>query len=116
MVVNLGTGGFIIYPTGRVLKKIPGYLSELLLISSTMETQYALEGTINGIANTPQCTATAPIRLCDADPAPVCLCSPETIGLGSPYWRPNIPFFLSKSAKTLNPPVRRRVVLVGIIF
>ena len=42
--------------------------------------------------------------------------SSETVGLESPYWRPNMPFFLSGSANVLKPVGKRRTILEGVLF
>ena len=116
IMVNLGTGGFVIFPTGERLQRKPGYLSEPLTGCTASETQYALEGTINGIANALQQSANLPVGVSKIDPVPNCFCSPETAGIGAPYWMARVPFLLSESARTLKPPEQRRVVLEGIVF
>ena len=116
ILINLGTGGFVLYPGGPSCERKLGYLTAPLMKLKNHQTLYTLEGTTNGIAYALSLVPADPMPLTEFDPNPNCFCSPETSGLGSPYWRPDFPFLLSERAKSLRLPEQRRVVLEGIIF
>ena len=116
MLINLGTGGFVIYPTGKTIKYKTGYLSMPLMHSAESGPQFALEGTVNGIAEALTRDPKESTSFAKIDPYPHCFCSPETSGLGSPYWQAKIPFLLSTNPLSSKCCHQRRIVMEGIIF
>jgi len=116
VLVNLGTGGFVIYPIGSEMKHISGYLCGPILNDPNQQKIYALEGTINGIADALSQQTPEPVILTEADYAPESFCLPDTSGAGSPFWRADIPFSISSGAGNLTPENLKRVVIEGIIF
>jgi len=114
-VVNLGTGGFCLHPTGTTPVRLPGYLTTPLL-AEPGRTLFALEGTINGAGPALDQYGSSPTDLPEQDPAPDAFCLPDLAGVGAPYWRPDLPFTLSRAAEALDGDGRRRTVLEGLLF
>ncbi len=113
MLVSLGTGGFVLRPSGSdfLLKK--GYLTGPLLANATLGTRYALEGTINGCAGA---LALAPGPATRGKLPPRAFCLPDLSGVGAPHWRPDLTLTLSPEAQGLKPSLLRRVIAEGIAF
>ena len=115
-MINLGTGGFVIVPTGPRLHKVEGYLAGPLYKSPEGEIGYAIEGTLNGIAQALAGFQFMQMSIDSADPNPDLYCLPETTGLGSPYWIPDFPPVYSKSTAVFSQEARLTGVLEGIVF
>ena len=115
VLVNLGTGGFVLRPTGRTFETVPGYLSGPIL-STTDGCLFALEGTINGAGAALDRFGTPPTDLADADPAPEAFALPDDAGVGAPHWRSDLRLTLSDAAQRLDTPGQRRTVAEGIVF
>ncbi len=118
VLVNLGTGGFVIHPIGSKMQEHPGYLAGPALVESGGTTTFVIEGTINGIAHSLanfgyRRNMIAPGNI---DRYPDNFCLPESSGIGSPYWLPDMPFTFSKSAENCHVRDQLRLVLEGIIF
>ncbi len=114
-VVNLGTGGFVLHPTGRVPVRLPGFPATPLL-AGPEGVPFALEGTVNGAGAALDRFGRPPTSLPEVDPAPEAFCLPDVAGVGAPHWRPDLGLTLSRAARTLDPAGRRRVVLEGLLF
>ncbi len=114
-VVNLGTGGFCLHPTGSEPVRLTGYLTTPLL-AGPGRTRFALEGTINGAGAALDRYGNPPTDLPETDPAPDALCLPDLAGAGAPHWRPDLSLTLSPEAEALGTAGRRRVVLEGLLF
>lgn len=94
-VVNMGTGAFILLPTGKKLHPHPALLSGLIHSDATKGT-YTIEGTVNGAGaalswavaqwQLPDPKAHLPQWLAEVSHPPLFLNSIG--GLGSPLWRP----------------------------
>ncbi|MGD8374850.1 MAG: FGGY family carbohydrate kinase [Acidobacteriota bacterium] len=138
--VTLGTGGFVLRPTGRGPtdhgptdhgptdhgptghrptghrpRARPGYLAGPLLATSRA-TWFAVEGTINGAAAAVDRYGPGPTRLPRRDPAPEAFCLPDAAGVGAPHWIPGRGMAFSPAARRLGTENRRRVVLEGVVF
>jgi len=93
-IVNLGTGAFILLPTGRKLVQHPRLLSGITNSSETARS-YIVEGTVNGAGaalswaaerwQIPELTARLPGWLAEENAPPIFLNSVG--GLGSPWWQ-----------------------------
>ncbi len=118
ILVNLGTGGFVIRPVGCTMVTLPGYLTGALWTRPRGSTDYALEGTVNGIgAGLAACGAgKEALLIVDADSAPDAYCLPDTCGLGSPHWLPEVAAQWSDNTRTLPVHERRRIYMEGIVF
>ncbi|MEE9270619.1 MAG: FGGY family carbohydrate kinase [Candidatus Krumholzibacteria bacterium] len=116
VLVNLGTGGFVTIPTGDEMTFAEGYLSGPLISGPDGEVQYTIEGTVNGIGATLSQAPPGELDSTAVDPSPGVFCSPDSSGLGAPYWRADVPFVLSRPDATLGALERRRVILEGIVF
>jgi glycerol kinase len=98
VVINVGTGAFVLAPTGRRPVRHPSLLGGL--VSSTSDkTLYAMEGTVNGAGaafsrvakewQMPDLVLRMPELFRRPETPPIFL---NTVGgLGSPWWRADIP-------------------------
>lgn len=114
-VVNLGTGGFVLHPTGTGPVRLPGYLTTPL-VAGADTTRFAVEGTINGAGAALDRYGSPPTDLPETDPAPDAFCLPDLAGIGAPHWRPDLSLTLSPAARKLDAAGRRRTVLEGLLF
>jgi glycerol kinase len=114
-LVNLGTGAFVLRPTGARFAPRAGYLAGPVARVAGAP-RFALEGTVNGGGATADRIARGPTSIPDVDPAPDAFCLPDENGLGAPWWRPEIGFTENAAARALAPSERRRIVLEGLAF
>ncbi len=113
-LVNLGTGGFVLKPTGSAPTQASGYLCGPYC-AGPGGMRFALEGTINGIG--PALDSFGAIAMPSPrldEPAVFCL--PDTAGVGAPYWRPDLPQTYSAPGASLSAGARRRLFLEGVLF
>ncbi len=115
-LINMGTGSFVIMPTGSHLRWVEGYLSGPVYKAPEDTIVYALEGTVNNVAQALAGLPAVVPRLTREDSHPGLFCLPETTGLGSPYWLADFPPVCSMSAATISPTTRLTAVLEGIVF
>jgi glycerol kinase len=113
-LINLGTGGFVLFPTTVRRVPPPGYLAGPAHRGGAGERLFALEGTINGIG--PALAAGESLPFPEDDPTPGLFCLPETSGLGAPFWRPEIPQTFSVPPSTLSAVERNRAIREGVLF
>lgn len=116
VLVNLGTGAFVLRETEQPDLRKPGYLLGPLLATAGSERRYALEGTINGSGPALDRYGPGPTEWPDADPCPEGFALPDLAGLGSPHWRPDVGLTFSGPAERLPDPQLRRIVLEGLLF
>lgn len=116
VLVNLGTGGFVVRVIGASPDLLSGYLCAPILGDAIGGKLYSLEGSINGAAAAADRFGRSPKELPVEDPSPLAFCLPDTAGVGSPHWLPRKPFTLSPEALKLEVQKARRVVLEGIVF
>jgi glycerol kinase len=116
ILVNLGTGGFILRHCERSTSRRSGYL--LAPVMSTIDggIRYAIEGTIGGAGSATDLAGGLPLELLAQDPTPDAFCIPDTAGLGSPHWRADIGITFSEGVRRLDEDARKRVVLEGVLF
>lgn len=116
VLVNLGTGAFVVAPTGSRWVVRRGYLSGPLLARGGAPIAFAIEGTVNGGGATAESLAPGPTAIPERDPAPAAFALPDENGLGAPFWRAELGLTLSQAARELRRADQRRVVLEGVLF
>ena len=116
VVINLGTGGFVLRQASEARERVPGYLTAPILGRAGVPPLFALEGSINGAGSTLDRLGPGPTPLGASDPAPDAFCLPDRAGLGAPFWRPAIGLSWSDGARGLDRAARRRVALEGLLF
>lgn len=116
VLVNLGTGCFVLCPTGKEFVNMQGYLSGPLLYTFEGDCYYALEGTIHSGGQVVDRFGLSPTLLPIEDPTPAAFCLPETSGSGSPHWDTEAQLLFSPVAENLVQKEKRRIVLEGILF
>ncbi|MFT4552736.1 MAG: glycerol kinase [Chlamydiales bacterium] len=115
-LINIGTGAFVLKPTGKEFRKVPGYLSGPLYENKEKQRFYSIEGTVNGGGAVADRFGSISALIPSSDPTPKSFCIPDLMGLGSPHWKPEITLIFSEDAKKLPPEQKRRIILEGIIF
>lgn len=114
VLVNLGTGGFVLRMTGSRWTPLPGYLAGPIL-SVPSRKRHAVEGTINAGGAVADRFHPGPTPF-PKMPAPDAFCLPDDAGIGAPHWRAGRRLTFSPAAAKLSGRERRRVVLEGILF
>lgn len=114
VLINLGTGGFVLRECAdfRVQR---GYLCGPLLAAHGQPTRWALEGTVNAGAAGLERIGGASEAPQAVDPQPDVFCAPEQ-GLGAPHWRAERSLAFSRSSRELSAAQGRRAYLEGLIF
>jgi glycerol kinase len=115
VLVNFGTGCFVLRATGTRFAPTDGYLAGPIGARKGESMRFAIEGTINGGAGELDAAGAPPTELPESDPAPDAFCLPDGQGIGAPHWRARIPLTLSDAASA-SEEGRRRVVLEGLLF
>ncbi len=117
VLVNLGTGGFVI----RYLPKQPqhdtkNYLGTLIYQDDLRNSFYAIEGTLNAIT---AALSPYPFRHCQiedlAEKSDI-FCLAEPTGIGAPYFRSDLGLVFSESVEQLSQHQIAALLLEGIIF
>jgi glycerol kinase len=116
VLVNLGTGAFVLRPADDASVRRPGYLTGPILGADQSTSRFALEGTINGAGPAVDRFGAGPTQLVEVDSCPDAFALPDLSGLGSPHWRPEFGLTLSPVARGLERPEQRRVVMEGLLF
>ncbi len=117
VVVNLGTGAFVLRPAADAAERIDGYLTAPIWARAEGSASYAVEGSVNGAGAVVDRFGEGPTVWPEQDPSPDAFCLPDAAGLGAPYWRPEIGLTLSPAARALaEPDGRRRIALEGLLF
>lgn len=115
LLVNLGTGGFVLRESAT-FAPLQGYLCGPLLASKSCAPRFALEGTINAgaavLAGLPGPTPPPS----ESDPTPELYCAPDVDGIGAPHWRAGLTTTYSRDAASISPSDRRRAFLEGLCF
>jgi glycerol kinase len=112
VLVNLGTGGFVLRGS-RLFEPRPGYLCGPVLWQRERSV-VALEGTINGGGSTLQGFGPGPTELEERDREPELFASPDDSGLGAPWWIAGATVAFSR--EDAPPDARRRAWLEGLVF
>ena len=116
VLVNLGTGGFVLRAIGETPAPMERYLCGPILCGPDGRRFYALEGTINGVSVATDRFGAGPTELPEEDPTPDAFCLPDAAGVGSPHWLPELSLLFSPPAHALEDRLARRIVLEGILF
>ena len=113
VLVNLGTGGFVIRYLDEGEKAQGGYLRTL--VYQDKHTHVAVEGTLNSLA-----AALAPYPAAECRSEELAMgniyCLAEPSGLGAPYFRNDIGLRFSESVEHLAPRQIACLLLEGVIF
>lgn len=112
VLVNLGTGSFVLRPSERFEPR-PGYLCgpALALRGST---RFALEGTINGGGSTLARFPATESAFPPSDGEPELFACPDESGLGAPHWIASAG--LAFSREDAEAGAKRRAWLEGLVF
>jgi len=113
VVVNLGTGGFVLKALSVPLRCPDGYLVTTVCQRGD-EVLFAQEATLNGVG-------VALDRFFVADfEAFVQLdglfCCPDVSGLGAPFWRADVGLVFSEAESALSDVVKYQLVVEGVLF
>ncbi len=115
VLVNLGTGGFVIRLLNAVARPLPGYLQTLIYLDKNRSVYLANEGTLNAIA-----TALAPYPFTECDIADFAankiFCLAEPNGLGAPYFNNSLGLHFSEPVENLTPQQIAVLLLEAIVF
>lgn len=114
VLVNLGTGGFVLRECDG-FRALDGYLCGPLLDAASGARRWALEGTVNAGAAGLDAIGGASAAPAASDSQPELFCSPES-GLGAPHWRAGCSPTWSKPPAALDASARRRAYLEGLVF
>ena len=124
VLVNFGTGTFVLAPCGQRWPGDPRYLASLLcsleLASGARERFHAIEGTINAGAALLQARSArgSPAARASAGlaPPPDAFALVDESGIGAPHWRAELAPQWSPAASALDPSGRDSVAEVGLCF
>ena len=115
VLVNLGTGGFVIRSLAKDAFAFDGYLQTLVYQNDNQQAQFAIEGTLNSIA---AALAPYPVQDCCSENLAnnniFCLAEPS--GLGAPYFRKDWGIYFSQSVSDLTTQQITALMLEAIIF
>jgi glycerol kinase len=115
VLVNLGTGGFVVRYLAEGIAAQAGYLRTLVYQDRKLHTHIAIEGTLNSLA---AALAPYPVGECRIEDLArediFCLAEPS--GLGAPYFRNDLGIRFSRSPQHLTPRQIACLLLEGIIF
>ena len=115
VLVNLGTGGFVIRYLSTQKSALNGYLRTLIYQDAQNHTHTAIEGTLNSIA---AALAPYPVNECRIKHLAITdiFCLAEPSGLGAPYFRDDWGLFFSQPTDQLTPAQITALLLEAIIF
>ena len=115
VMVNLGTGGFIVRNFPEDTPALPGYLYSLLYQGRDRHPHFAIEGTLNSIA---AALTGYPVSECRFEDLAVdaIYCTAEPSGLGAPYFRRDIGLRFSQQVGQLSQLRIAALLLEAIIF
>jgi glycerol kinase len=120
VLVNLGTGGFVVrYLSESDLAESAavqdGYLRTLVFQDRRLHTHIAIEGTLNSLAAALAPYPVGECRIEDLAREDI-FCIAEPSGLGAPYFRSDLGIRFSRSVEHLTPGQIACLLLEGIIF
>lgn len=115
VLVNLGTGCFVVryLPDGKI--RSDGYLKTLVYQDSAQHAHLAIEGTLNSIAAALAPYTVAECRIEDLFSGDI-FCLAEPSGLGAPYFRADIGIRFSQSIEHLTQHRIAALLLEAVIF
>lgn len=115
VLVNLGTGGFVIQYQANQETSLNGYLQTLIYQDHTGHGHTAIEGTLNSIAAALAPYATNECQIEDLATTDI-FCLAEPSGLGAPYFRNDLGIHFSRSIEYLNNHQVTALLLEAVIF
>jgi glycerol kinase len=115
VLVNLGTGCFVVryLPDGKI--RPDGYLKTLVYQDSAQHVHFAIEGTLNSIAAALAPYPVADCRIEDLFSGDI-FCLAEPSGLGAPYFRADIGIRFSQPVEHLTQHRIAALLLETVIF
>ncbi len=116
VLINLGTGGFVLRPIGETVALRTGYLTGILRADRDACPVYAMEGAISGCGPAIERYRRGHPELTAEDPAPELFAIPDGAGLGAPHWRPEIGVTFSRPEQDLDRASKHRALLEGLLF
>ena len=118
VLVNFGTGTFVLAPNGVTWVRRPGYPTSLLVSRSSKSGErlrsYACEGTVNAGASLIAAGATA--EPADDDLPADAFALVDENGIGAPHWRAELGPLWSPAATRLDGAAKLRVAEQGLCF
>ena len=111
LLINLGTGAFVLRATGTRLERQAGYLTAILRDGAQLD--YALEGAISASGPALDAHRTRSPSL-EGDPSPQLFAIPDGAGLGAPHWRADLRLRFSQEGAS--DDARYRALLEGLSF
>ena len=116
LLINLGTGGFVLRPINESSSRLRGYLTGILRADRGTPPLYALEGAISGCGPAIDRYRSGSPVLERQDPAQDLFAIPDGAGLGSPHWRPEIGVTFSRPESSIDREAAHRALLEGLLF
>ena len=116
LLINLGTGGFVLRPIDEGSSRLRGYLTGILRADREAPPLYVLEGAISGCGPAIDRYRSASPALADRDPAPDLFAIPDGAGLGAPHWRPEIGVTFSRPESSIDREAAYVALLEGLLF
>ncbi len=116
LLINLGTGGFVLRPIDEPSSRLRGYLTGILRADRDTPPLYALEGAISGCGPAIDRYRSGSPVLERQDPAEDLFAIPDGAGLGAPHWRPQIGVTFSQSESSIDREAAHRALLEGLLF
>ena len=116
VLINLGTGAFVLRAIGETPQHLPGYLTGILRAGDGQAARYALEGAISGSGPAIDRFRVHETILEQTDREPGLFAIPDGAGLGAPYWRPEIRLTFSRPGSDVAACSAHRALLEGLLF
>jgi glycerol kinase len=116
LLINLGTGGFVLRPIDQPSSRLRGYLTGILRAGREAPPLYALEGAISGCGPAIDRYRSGSPLLERQDPAEDLFAIPDGAGLGAPHWRPEIGLTFSRPESSISRKAAHRALLEGLLF
>ena len=115
VLVNLGSGGFVLRALAPGQAPMPGYLRTLISDEGGAEALLALEGTLNSLAAALASWPVGEVTAADLGQNDI-FCLAEPSGMGAPYFREDLGLLFSTPVDDLAPREVAALLLEGIIF
>jgi glycerol kinase len=117
VLVNLGTGGFVIrYCPKQQQLDTKNYLRTLIYQDNVNNSFYAIEGTLNAITAALSPYPFKDCQIADLAELPEIFCLAEPTGIGAPYFRADLGLVFSESVEQRSQQQIAALLLEGIIF
>jgi len=116
LLINLGTGGFVLRPIDQRSTRLRGYLTGILRAERETPPLYALEGAISGCGPAIDRYRSGRPLLAGRDAAADLFAIPDGAGLGAPHWRPEIGLTFSRPEPSIDRGVAYVALLEGLLF